>query len=84
MPRRTCIGCGLVREKGELPRFVSRNGFLTLDRKGMFNGRGVYLCSDKNCIAVVYKRKNSFSRALKANVTLPHKEELWELINKVC
>jgi predicted RNA-binding protein YlxR (DUF448 family) len=84
MPRRTCIGCGLVREKGDLLRFVSRDGFLTLDRKGIFKGRGVYLCNDKNCIAAAYKKENSFSKALKTSVTLLHKEELWGLINKLC
>jgi predicted RNA-binding protein YlxR (DUF448 family) len=82
MPRRTCIGCGLVREKGELLRFVSIDGLINLDHKGMFKGRGAYLCPDKSCIAAAYKKKNSFSRALRVSVNIPDKEELWELIRK--
>jgi predicted RNA-binding protein YlxR (DUF448 family) len=83
MPGRTCIGCGLVRDKGELLRFVARDGLLTLDRKGTHEGRGLYLCPLKGCVAAAYKKKNSFSRALRASVTLPDEDKLWERIIKL-
>ncbi len=78
MPRRRGVGCGLVRDRSDLLRFVARDALLIMDRKDVLQGRGAYLCPDKNCFASARKRKGSFSRALKAVVDIPEEEEFLE------
>ena len=77
MPLRTCLGCRTKGEKGELLRFVARNGLLTPDPEGTLSGRGVYLCPERSCFEGAYKRKGSFSRALRQSVVLPPIDDLW-------
>ncbi len=83
MPRRTCIGCGLVREKGELLRFVTRNGLVKPDPEGMLPGRGGYLCPSTSCVDAAYKKKDPFSRALRQSVKKPDKQGLLELVKTI-
>ena len=50
VPQRTCISCGTKRNKSSLIRIVSNSsGSVVVDILGKMNGRGVYLCYDKNC-----------------------------------
>lgn len=83
MPGRTCIGCGLVREKGELLRFVTSDGHVRPDPEGILRGRGAYLCPDKKCVTAAYKKKNAFSRALRESVKAKDKEELLDLVGNL-
>lgn len=79
-PQRTCIGCRKVRPKAELLRFVVLEGALTPDRDGIKQGRGAYLCMDAACLNAALKRKDVFSRALRARVGLPDAATLLEAI----
>ncbi|MFQ5899935.1 MAG: YlxR family protein [Thermodesulfobacteriota bacterium] len=64
-PQRTCIGCRKVKEKSDLLRFViNTGGELVCDLEKRLNGRGAYLCRDKNCIRVALKKKR-FTYAFK-------------------
>ena len=87
MPFRRCVGCGSSKEKGELVRFVARDGRLTLDPtgKGSLHGRGVYICPDIECVKRALKKhrkKAIFSVALRECVAVPELEELWQSIEE--
>ena len=50
-PQRTCVQCGAVREKGGLLRIAGRPGVgWARDPAGKLPGRGIYLCSDGECV----------------------------------
>lgn len=57
-PLRQCIGCMEMKSKKELIRVVkSPEGEISLDLTGKKNGRGAYLCRDKNCLLRAVKAK---------------------------
>ena len=68
VPQRKCLGCGEMKDKKALLRIVrSPEGEISLDLTGKKNGRGAYVCSDKDCIAKAVKTK-SLERALEKNI----------------
>lgn len=75
MPRRTCVGCGRVREKEQLVRLADDNGRLVVDRRARLFGRGCYICPETECVKTAYK-KRKFSRVLRAELILPTEQEL--------
>jgi len=61
-PERTCLGCRKALPQSELLRLVrSPQGELLPDLHRRLPGRGVYLCYDRSCIALAFK-KNLFQR----------------------
>lgn len=65
---RKCIVCGKHRHKDELFRIVkNKSGDINLDFTGKLNGRGAYICKDRDCLVKSIKEKN-LNRALKCNV----------------
>lgn len=64
-PVRTCAGCGRKASKGELLRFVARDGTLTPSVHG--TGRGVYTCRRLACFERATARR-AFNRTLKTSV----------------
>ena len=51
MPVRTCISCGAKRSKKELFRLLSDSrGVVVLDVSGKGQGRGSYVCKNRNCL----------------------------------
>jgi uncharacterized protein len=64
-PVRTCAGCGRKAPKGELQRFVARDGVLKPAAKG--SGRGVYTCRRLQCFERADARR-AFNRMLRATV----------------
>lgn len=56
-PQRKCIGCGTISDKSNMVRIVKdgSQGMITLDVNMCMNGRGAYLCKDKNCLAKAKK-----------------------------
>ncbi len=75
MPERTCLGCRRVLEKSRLIRFAVVEAMLTPDTEGRLGGRGVYLCPQRSCLKEAYRKKGSFGRAFKSEVSLPDMEE---------
>lgn len=58
IPMRTCIGCGICKDKKTLIRVIrSPEGRFLLDVTGKANGRGAYLCRDPECLEKALKRK---------------------------
>ncbi len=68
IPQRSCIGCGLKKDKSDLLRIVrSPEGEFSLDPSGRKNGRGAYICKDPACLGKAEKRK-ALQRSFKAEV----------------
>jgi predicted RNA-binding protein YlxR (DUF448 family) len=63
IPMRRCVGCMTSKPKRELVRIVAADIGVMIDRGGKANGRGVYLCSDMECLDKALKR-NSITRGL--------------------
>ena len=72
VPLRQCIGCGEMKSKKEMMRVVkSAEGEISLDLTGKKNGRGAYLCSQKECLERAGKNKGlerSFKMSIPAEV----------------
>jgi uncharacterized protein len=64
-PIRTCAGCGRKAPKGELIRFVAREGVLTPGATEP--GRGVYTCRRLQCFERAAANRR-FARTLRAPV----------------
>ena len=64
---RRCIACRESRPQDELMRFTFSDGVLRADGTKPADGRGIYLCRDRECIDTALKRR-AFSRALRRNV----------------
>ncbi len=67
---RMCAVCRNRYEKEKLIRIVKfKDGDIKIDKSGKMQGRGMYICKNKECLAVAEKRKvieRAFS--CKANV----------------
>ena len=67
-PLRLCLGCGQQRPKRELLRVVrTPEGEVRLDPGGKLNGRGAYVCPDKECLQKAL-RSQRLGRALDVEV----------------
>lgn len=73
IPMRQCVGCRESKDKKELIRIVKteskEDGTVTVcvDRTGKVNGRGAYLCDNRECLQKV-RKNNGLSRAFRMDV----------------
>lgn len=67
-PVRKCVSCGEKKLKTELLRIVRKDSTAEIDPTGKANGRGCYLCKDRNCINNA-KKARRIERALE--ISLP-------------
>ena len=68
IPMRMCTGCREMKPKRELIRGVKTSeGEIRLDATGKINGRGAYICKDKQCL-IKARKTNALSRAFETNV----------------
>jgi len=65
VPIRTCAGCGRRAPKGDLVRFVARDGDLVPERRAP--GRGAYTCRRLVCFEQAVVRRG-FARTLRQGV----------------
>ena len=71
IPIRTCICCGVKRNKRELIRLVvAPDGVVGRDDRGKGQGRGAYVCRNEDCLSVLKKGKG-LSRAFRRKVSIP-------------
>lgn len=69
IPMRMCTGCREMKPKKELIRVVkATNGEISLDSTGKLNGRGAYICKNKDCL-IKAKKTNALSRAFETRVS---------------
>ena len=68
VPMRTCIGCRQAKSKKELIRVVkNKEGQVFVDLTGRQNGRGAYICANKDCLEKAIKTK-SLEKTLKTAI----------------
>ena len=77
---RTCMACRCKFEKGNLLRIVKEpNGKISIDESHKVNGRGMYICKNKECINKAIKSR-AVSRAFKKDVGNEIYEQLGKLL----
>lgn len=65
---RMCVACRQMKDKRSLVRIVkNKEGEISVDLTGKKNGRGAYICRDKDCLAKLKKQK-SLNKAFKCNI----------------
>lgn len=68
IPVRRCVGCQEMKNKKEMIRVIrTKEGEFLLDATGKKNGRGAYLCPDRECLAKAVKNRGlerSFKQAI--------------------
>ena len=75
---RQCVGCGEMKNKKDMMRVLkSAEGPIVLDMTGQKNGRGAYLCMNKECL--VKARKN---RGLERSFKMSIPDEIYENLEK--
>lgn len=68
IPSRICVGCGEAKEKRSMIRVVKgAEQMITLDETGKKNGRGAYICKNKDCLERALKTKG-LERSLKVSI----------------
>ena len=78
-PKRTCIGCNQIKLKKELIRIVKdKQGNINGDKTGKANGRGAYICDNKECLEKVKK-----SKRLEKTFEMSIDEKLYEELESV-
>ncbi len=80
--QRTCVACRAVRPKRELVRIVRLSppgaaGAVMVDETGKRNGRGAYLCRQRDCWETALARRQ-LERALKVTLTAETEAQLRE------
>ena len=78
IPQRTCIGCNVQKNKGDLIRIVlNKNGEISIDKTGKANGRGAYICDNIECFDKMVKSKR-LERSFERKIS----EEIYEDLRK--
>ncbi len=55
---RTCMGCNQKKDKKELLRITkNKQNIISIDETGKKEGRGAYICKDKECLEKLIKSK---------------------------
>ncbi len=75
---RQCIGCGEMKEKNQFIRILkTTDDGIILDQTGKKNGRGAYLCNEKECFLKAKKRKG-LERSFQMNIP----QEVYDTLEK--
>lgn len=81
LPQRTCIGCNTQKLKKDLIRIVKdKDGNINIDRTGKMNGRGAYLCKNKECLEKAIKSKK-IEKIFEIKIDEKVYEELMKMYN---
>ena len=68
IPMRRCLGCNVSKPKKELLRIVKGvDGEVCIDKTGKANGRGAYICKNKECLSKALKTKR-IERSLEMSI----------------
>ncbi|MBQ8189804.1 MAG: YlxR family protein [Lachnospiraceae bacterium] len=72
IPMRQCVGCNEMKSKKEMIRILKTpEEEIVLDDTGKKNGRGAYICRNKECLEKAHKQKGlerSFKKAISAEI----------------
>ena len=64
---RKCIACRKSNHQNDMIRVSKFNNVVTIEKKHSPNGRGAYICKNKDCVDLVIK-KRLLNRAFKSNL----------------
>ena len=70
-PQRQCIGWRQMKDKKSLIRIIKSDEGIMIDETGKKNGRGAYVCPNRECIEKAIKTKGldrSFGQFIDKNV----------------
>ena len=68
VPMRQCVGCGEMKNKREMIRVIKTSeNEIILDATGKKNGRGAYLCRNRECLQKARKNKG-LERSFKMSI----------------
>ncbi|MBD5471532.1 MAG: YlxR family protein [Lachnospiraceae bacterium] len=68
IPVRQCIGCGEMKSKKKMMRILKTpEDKIVLDMTGKKNGRGAYLCKQRECLVKAEKNKG-LERSFKMSI----------------
>ena len=77
IPQRQCMGCRERKAKRDMIRVVRcTDGEVRLDFSGKLNGRGAYICPDKECL-----KKAQKARSLERSLEVPIPEEVYDRLS---
>lgn len=83
-PKRLCVACREMREKGELVRITkSKEGVISLDLTGKMPGRGAYICKSTDCLAKA-KKTRALERAFSTNIEDTVYDSLAKSLSEAC
>lgn len=82
IPMRRCIGCMTSYPKENLIRIAFDGESLRVDKSGLMDGRGTYICRNKDCLNKAIK-KRAFNRTLKHNFEQDMMDALVEEVARV-
>ena len=78
IPMRKCVGCGEMKNKKEMLRVLKTpEDEILLDTTGRKNGRGVYLCLNKECL-----KKAEKSKGLERSLKMAISSDVYESLEK--
>ena len=78
IPMRQCVGCGEMKNKKDMMRVLkTSDGSIVLDTTGKKNGRGAYLCMNRECLTRAAKNKG-LERSFKMSIP----QEIYENLEK--
>ena len=76
IPLRQCVGCGEMKSKKEMMRVLkTAENDICLDETGKKNGRGAYLCIQRECLQKARKNKG-LERSFKMSIDKTIYEQL--------
>ena len=76
IPLRQCVGCGEMKGKKEMMRVLkTAEGQICLDVTGKKNGRGAYVCKQRECLQKAAKNKG-LERSFKMSIPQAVYDEL--------
>jgi len=69
IPLRQCVGCGEMKSKKEMLRILKKadTNEIVLDVSGKKNGRGAYICRNRDCLMKAIRNKG-LERSIKTGI----------------
>ncbi len=69
IPLRQCVGCGEMKSKKEMLRILKTadTNDIVLDVSGKKNGRGAYICKNRDCLMKAIRNKG-LERSIKTGI----------------
>ena len=78
VPLRQCVGCGEMKSKKEMMRVLkTAENEICLDVTGKKNGRGAYICRNRECL-----RKAAKSKGLERSFKMSIPKEVYDTLEK--